>query len=135
MIRSLRHVEPVSSFRSTFAYTNITHMLAQRVVARAMGAEDWDDVVRAEIFEPLGMTDTSLHRRGHRGGGGHDARATAGRPTGTVEVPFTPIFPYGVRRRRGDQLDGGGPRALGAPAPRGRQLRGRRRSSRRRTSP
>ena len=34
MIRSLRHVEPVSSFRTTFAYTNITHMLAQRVVAR-----------------------------------------------------------------------------------------------------
>ena len=30
MIRSLRYVEPVSSFRSTFAYTNITHMLAQR---------------------------------------------------------------------------------------------------------
>ena len=28
MIHSLRYVEPVSSFRSTFAYTNITHMLA-----------------------------------------------------------------------------------------------------------
>ena len=26
MMRSLRHVEPVSSFRSTFAYTNITHL-------------------------------------------------------------------------------------------------------------
>ncbi|NNC09993.1 beta-lactamase family protein, partial [Corallococcus exiguus] len=26
LIRSLRYVEPVSSFRSTFAYTNITHM-------------------------------------------------------------------------------------------------------------
>ena len=25
LIRSLRHVEPVSSFRSTFAYTNVTH--------------------------------------------------------------------------------------------------------------
>src|SRR5262245_19839752 len=25
LIRSLRHVEPVSTFRTTFAYTNITH--------------------------------------------------------------------------------------------------------------
>ena len=94
MIRSLRHVEPVSSFRSTFAYTNITHMLAQRVVARAMGAEEWDDVVRAEIFEPLGMTSSSFTA---------DAIETAADTTagyrwtaeGTVEVPFTPIFPYG----------------------------------------
>ncbi len=28
MIRSLRHVEPATSFRSAFAYTNVTHMLA-----------------------------------------------------------------------------------------------------------
>jgi len=28
MIRSLGHVEPVSSFRTTFAFTNITHLLA-----------------------------------------------------------------------------------------------------------
>ena len=33
MIRSLRYVEPVSSFRTTFAYTNITHLIAGRVVA------------------------------------------------------------------------------------------------------
>ena len=37
LIRSLRHVEPVSSFRSTFAYTNITHLLAGRIVAKAAG--------------------------------------------------------------------------------------------------
>ena len=38
MIRSLRYVEPVSSFRTTFAYTNITHLLAGRIVAEAAGA-------------------------------------------------------------------------------------------------
>jgi CubicO group peptidase (beta-lactamase class C family) len=38
LIRSLRHVEPVSSFRSKFAYTNITHLLARRIVAKAAGA-------------------------------------------------------------------------------------------------
>jgi CubicO group peptidase (beta-lactamase class C family) len=45
LIRSLRHVEPVSSFRSTFAYTNITHLLAGRVVAKAAGAPDWNAVL------------------------------------------------------------------------------------------
>jgi hypothetical protein len=41
LIRSLRHVEPVSSFRTTFAYTNITHLLASRIVAQAAGAAEW----------------------------------------------------------------------------------------------
>src|SRR3984957_14294656 len=33
LINSLRYVTPVFSFRSTFSYTNITHMLAGRIVA------------------------------------------------------------------------------------------------------
>ena len=134
MIRSLRHVEPVSSFRSTFAYTNITHMLAQRVVAQAMGAEDWDDVVRAEIFEPLGMTNSSFTadaieaaadttsgylwtREGHR--------------RGSVHADLS----LWLRRRRLDQLHRRGHVEMGAPAPGGRRLRGSSASSRTRTSP
>src|SRR5262249_11327128 len=42
LIRSLRNVEPVSSFRTTFAYTNITHLLASRIVAKAAGAPTWN---------------------------------------------------------------------------------------------
>lgn len=93
MIRSLRHVEPVSSFRSTFAYTNITHMLAGRIVARGEEAADWNAVLRRDLLEPLGMAETSTtaeaieaaadHTQGHRW-----------TPGGTVEVPFTPLFPY-----------------------------------------
>lgn len=94
MIRSLRFVEPVSSFRSTFAYTNITHMLAQRVVARAMDVPEWDDVVRAEIFEPLGMSASSFTADAIEAA----TDTTVGYrwdPEGAVEVAFTPIFPYG----------------------------------------
>jgi hypothetical protein len=36
-IHSLRYVEPISSFRSTFAYTNITHIVAQRIAAKQAG--------------------------------------------------------------------------------------------------
>jgi CubicO group peptidase (beta-lactamase class C family) len=93
MIRSLRHVEPVSSFRTTFAYTNITHLLASRIVANAAGATDWNAVLQQELLNPLGMKDSTCtveaietannHANGHRW-----------TPEGTIEVPFTPIFPY-----------------------------------------
>jgi CubicO group peptidase (beta-lactamase class C family) len=93
LIRSLRFVEPVSSFRSSFAYTNITHMAAGLVVARAFGQPDWEAVVRAEIFEPLGMTRSSLTAEAIESA----ENATIGNfydPSGSVEVPFTPLFPY-----------------------------------------
>ena len=93
MIRSLRHVEPASSFRNTFTYTNITHMLTERIVAQAMGAESWEALVAAEIFAPLGMGDTSLTAEAieaaEAGTMGHLWTVD-----GSVEVPFTPVFPY-----------------------------------------
>src|SRR4029077_13870469 len=76
LIRSLRHVQPVSSFRSKFAYTNITHLLAGRIVAKAAGAADWNAFLRKELLEPLGMKNSSYtaeaittapnHAEGHR---------------------------------------------------------------------
>ena len=59
LIRSLRYVEPVSSFRTTFAYTNVTHHLAGRIVARAAGTADWNTVLQQELLDPLGMKDSS----------------------------------------------------------------------------
>src|SRR6516165_3635537 len=59
MVRSLRYVEPVSSFRTTFAYTNITHVLAGLIVAKAAGAPDWNAVLRQELLDPLGMKESS----------------------------------------------------------------------------
>ena len=94
MIHSLRYVEPVSSFRSTFAYTNITHMLAQRIVAKRLGADDWDTVVRTNIFDSLGMKDSSFTAEAIEAAGNRTwgYRWT---PDGSIEVPFTPLFPYG----------------------------------------
>lgn len=93
MIHSLRAVEPISSFRMSFSYTNITHMLAGQIIADRFGKPDWGSVVRETIFEPLGMKNTSLaaadieanpnHAEGHRWAS--DA---------SVEVPFTQVFPY-----------------------------------------
>jgi CubicO group peptidase (beta-lactamase class C family) len=93
LMHSLRFVEPITSFRSTFAYTNITHLIAGRIVVKALDAPDWPTLARREILAPLGMSDASFtaeaidkapdHAVGHRW--------TA---TGSVPIPFDPSFPY-----------------------------------------
>ncbi len=93
LIRSLRHVRPVSSFRSTFAYTNITHLLAGRIVAKAADAADWNAVLRKELLQPLGMTELSYSAAAIEAAGDH-ARGYRWTPSGTVEIPFTQLFPY-----------------------------------------
>jgi CubicO group peptidase (beta-lactamase class C family) len=93
MIRSLRYVEPVSSFRSTFAYTNITHLLAGRIVAKAAGASDWNTFLRKELLEPLGMKDSSYTAAAIAAASNH-AEGYRWTPEGTIAVPFTQFFPY-----------------------------------------
>lgn len=95
MIGSLRFAEPVSSFRSAFAYLNIPHLVAGRIVAAAAGKDSWQSVLQARILDPLGMTATTTtaaaieaapdHALGHRWTSG-----------GAVEVPFDPRFPYAL---------------------------------------
>ncbi len=92
-IRSLRYVDPVSSFRTTFAYTNITHILASRIVARAEGAADWNAVLQSEVLDPLGMKDTTYSAAAMTASADH---AVGHRYTvdGSVEVPFEQHWPY-----------------------------------------
>lgn len=95
LVASLRHAEPITSFRSSFAYTNITHLVAGDIVASALKGADWNAVAQKEIVGPLGMTATSFtaeaiaaapnHAVGHRFELG-----------GAVEVPFDPVFPYSL---------------------------------------
>ncbi|HET7879897.1 MAG TPA: serine hydrolase [Acetobacteraceae bacterium] len=93
LIRSLRYVEPVSSFRTTFAYTNVTHIMAGRIVAKVAAAADWNAVLQKELLDPLGMHDTSYTAAAIETAPDH-ASGYRWAPTGTVEVPFTQIFPY-----------------------------------------
>jgi CubicO group peptidase (beta-lactamase class C family) len=92
MIRSMRHVEPVSSFRTTFAYTNITHLEAGRIVAKLAGQPDWNAVLARELLEPLGMKDTSYSAEAIRAAANH-AEGHRWTPAGTIAVPFY-HFPY-----------------------------------------
>jgi CubicO group peptidase (beta-lactamase class C family) len=94
VIRSLRYVEPVSSFRTTFAYTNMTHVLAGRIVASLAGAPDWNAVAQRELLDPLGMAETSFTAEAMKAAA-HRAQGHRWTPDGTIEVPFEPLFPYG----------------------------------------
>jgi CubicO group peptidase (beta-lactamase class C family) len=94
LIRSLRHVEPVSSFRTTFAYTNVTHLLAGRIVSDLAGAPDWNAVAQRELLDPLGMAETSSTAEAIMAAANH-AQGHRWTPDGTSEVPFDPLLPYG----------------------------------------
>src|SRR5262245_14024171 len=95
LLRSLRHVEPVSTFRTTFAYRHITHLQAGRVVAKAAGAADWNTVLRQELLDPLGMKESSYTGEAIEEAANH-AHGHRWTPEGTTEVPFTPISLYRV---------------------------------------
>jgi CubicO group peptidase (beta-lactamase class C family) len=95
LIRSLRFAEPVTSFRSTFGYVNILHLMTGRIVASAAGKQDWFEVVQERVLGPLGMDRTN----GTAEAIGADANHAGGhRWTGeaAVAIPFDPVFPYAL---------------------------------------
>lgn len=55
VIRGLRHLRPVSGFRSQYDYDNLLYIVAGEVVASVSG-QSWEDFVEARIMKPLGMT-------------------------------------------------------------------------------
>ncbi|MGH7444494.1 MAG: serine hydrolase [Longimicrobiales bacterium] len=57
MMRRLRYVEPVSSFRSHWEYQNVVYAIAGVIVERLSGMP-WHEFVRTRLFMPLGMTET-----------------------------------------------------------------------------
>ncbi|MGE4338404.1 MAG: serine hydrolase domain-containing protein, partial [Pigmentiphaga sp.] len=91
IIAGLRFVEPVSSFRSDFAYQNAVHLVAEKVIERVAGVESWESFFQSELLDPLGMSSSSYtddiieqpnHSSGHRNDG-----------EGIVIDPWMP-FPY-----------------------------------------
>ena len=58
VIRRLRYLKPVSSFRSRFAYQNVMYLVAGEIIPAASGVS-WDEFVRERILKPLGMTSSN----------------------------------------------------------------------------
>ncbi|MFG3448851.1 serine hydrolase domain-containing protein [Stenotrophomonas sp. NPDC047960] len=55
IMAGLAHLKPVTSFRSGYAYDNLMYVVAGEVAAAA-GGKPYDQLLREEVFGPLGMT-------------------------------------------------------------------------------
>ncbi|HEX3347957.1 MAG TPA: serine hydrolase domain-containing protein [Acetobacteraceae bacterium] len=91
LMHSLRFVPPASSFRSTFTYTNMTHLFAGRIAAKALGAPDWPTLADRELIGPLGMSSTSFTAAGLQNAPDH-ATGYGWSPLGATAMPIYPPF-------------------------------------------
>lgn len=57
VLRRVRYVQPISSFRSKWAYQNTMFTAAGEVAAKLSG-ESWDATIQKRLFRPIGMNST-----------------------------------------------------------------------------
>lgn len=65
ILRRVRHLKPVSSFRSRYGYQNLMFIAAGRIVERVSGAS-WGDFIRQNLLDPLKMERTTTSIREER---------------------------------------------------------------------
>lgn len=58
ILKRVRHLKPVSSFRSRFGYQNLMFIAAGRVIEKVSG-KSWAQFVTERILQPLGMNRTT----------------------------------------------------------------------------
>ena len=62
-VRRLRFLKPNTSFRSTYAYSNLMYVVAGQLI-EAVSGERWEDYLRNYVLLPAGMTTTTTdHER------------------------------------------------------------------------
>ncbi len=77
----LRHVRPVTSFRSAYAYNNVLYIVAGEVI-EAVSGTSWETFAADRILARVGMSDSNVRHSAAAGGG--NVAATHARVEGTV---------------------------------------------------
>jgi CubicO group peptidase (beta-lactamase class C family) len=97
MIRGLRYLKPVSSFRSQYAYDNLLYMVAGQIVATVAG-EPWEEFVKQRILQPLRMNGcVTSYRQIPAGSNTVTPHVIAeGKLTTIKPIEFTAISPAGA---------------------------------------
>jgi CubicO group peptidase (beta-lactamase class C family) len=67
VVYRLRYLKPKTSFRTTYAYSNVMFVTAGQVVAEVSG-KSWDEYLREKIFLPLGMKNTNTTSAAYKPG-------------------------------------------------------------------
>ena len=57
LLRRVRYLKPVSSFRTRYGYQNLMYVAAGKVVERVSG-KSWCGFLKERVFDPLGMANT-----------------------------------------------------------------------------
>ena len=57
IVQRLQYIPPAYSFRAGYGYSNLMFVTAGLVI-KAVSGLSWDDFIRTQIFEPLGMMDS-----------------------------------------------------------------------------
>ena len=60
-VHRLRYMQPKTSFRSTYAYSNLMYVVAGQVI-EAVSGQRWEDYVRQHLLLPAGMKLTSTDK-------------------------------------------------------------------------
>ena len=87
IVRAIRWLEPVASFRSAYAYDNILYHAAALVIEEVSG-RTWEDFVASRIIAPLSMSDTRVSRASTREAG------NVARPHARVDGDVVPVQPF-----------------------------------------
>jgi CubicO group peptidase (beta-lactamase class C family) len=97
MIRGLRYLKPVSSFRSQYAYDNLLYMVAGQVVATVSG-QTWDEFVTQRVLQPLRMNGCVTSYRQIAAGSNTVTPhvMSEGKLTAIKPIEFTAISPAGA---------------------------------------
>lgn len=59
-VRRVRYLKPATSFRSTYAYSNLMYVVAGQLIEEVSG-QTWEDYTRAHVLRPAGMTLSTTH--------------------------------------------------------------------------
>jgi CubicO group peptidase (beta-lactamase class C family) len=87
VVSHVRYIQPASSFRSKYAYNNLMFVVAGQIIPSVTG-KPWEDFIRQRIFQPLGMTDSTITTLGFKPG---DNVAWPHSRGWRLEGPLTPI--------------------------------------------
>ncbi len=58
IVANVRYFQPITSFRSSFAYENVFFSVGAQVLHNTTG-KDWQSLIQEEFFQPLGMKSSS----------------------------------------------------------------------------
>lgn len=59
-VRRVRYLKPATSFRSTYAYSNLMYVVAGQLIEQVSG-KPWETYVREHVLRPAGMTLSTTH--------------------------------------------------------------------------